>query len=80
MAVTNPLETSVISKLIQSGVDYVNNILSTFVPGGEVYEVAIIAFAIAYSLKTKNRWGTGGMVVATVVIFSSLRYFGIGGK
>lgn len=79
MAAPTPLELTMFPALWQSFVDYVNGILKTFVPGGEVYEVAIIAFIISYSIKTKNRWGNMALVISGVVIFFAMRHLGFGG-
>ena len=80
MATPNPLELTMFPVMWKSLVDYINGMFTTFVPGGEVYEVAIISFMIAYAIKTRNKWKTTSLVVFTVVIYTSLRYFGFGNK
>ena len=64
---------------IQIVVDYINAVLSSLAPEGEVYIVGLAALLISYSIKHKYNWGKAGFVLMAVIVFTSLRYFGVGG-
>lgn len=67
-----------IFELLKPVVDYINNILSLFVPNGERYLVLLIAFVIAYGLKSKNNWNNFTLIIFTIVFYTSMRFLGIG--
>jgi len=65
-------------ELLKPVVNYINGILTTFVPNGETYLVLLIAFVIAYGIKSKNNWNNFTLIIFTVVFYTSFRFFGIG--
>ena len=58
---------------------YINGILTNLAPNGELYLVGLFSFIMAYAMKSKNNWSNFMMIIMTVVIYTSLRYFQIGG-
>ena len=71
------VETTLI-KIGQPIVNYTNGVLTSFVPGGEKYMLILISVLVGYGIKSKNNWGTGGFIVATIIIYAALKQFGIG--
>lgn len=72
------LKSGVIFDVIKPVIDYINNILSTLVPKGEVYLVMLISTIIAYAIKSKNNWGRTSFIAIAIIIYMALRYLGIG--
>lgn len=72
------LQSGILYDLTNPLVKYVNKILSTLVPNGEVYLVVLVAILIAYALKSKYGWNKVGFFIMVIVLYSSLRYFGFG--
>jgi len=68
-----------IFEIVKPIVDYINSMLSLFVPNGERYLVLLIAFIIAYGLKSKNNWNNFTLIIFTIVFYTAMRYFNLGG-
>ena len=69
-----------IFELLSPVVNYINGILTNLVPNGETYLVLLIAFIIAYGMKSKNNWNNFTLIIFTIVFYSSFRFFGLGGN
>ena len=61
-------------------VDYINSFLTALVPGMETGLLFILSFAAAYAIKNRNNWGKVGLISMGILIFTSMRYFGVGGE
>ena len=72
------LEKGGIFELMRPIVNYINGILTNIVPNGENYMVLLIAFVIAYAMKSKNNWNNFMLIIMIIVIYTSLRYFNLG--
>lgn len=59
-------------------VNYINSVMTLFVSGAEFYATILIALIISYIVKHKNNWGKLAFFSFAVVLFSALRYIGVG--
>ena len=73
------INTGGIFELLNPVVAWINIFLTKLVPNGEIYLVGLASIIIGYALKSKNNWNNFMFIIASIIVFTSLRYFGIGG-
>lgn len=66
-------------RIIERIVELINNLLTKFIPGGEVYIVVFASIIWAFLLRKKWNLGWFGTVFYFIVIFSFFRYWCVGG-
>lgn len=60
-------------------ISQINNFLTILVPQNEPKLVFAIGFYIAYIVKKENDWNWLSFVVMGLVIYSAMRFIGLGG-
>ena len=75
----NSIATGGFSNIPNNIVDTINNLLKSILPNNELWLVFGLSLVLAYRTKNKTNAGTFVFVIYILVIWSALRYWGIGG-